>query len=209
MEELQWPFGREFWPPRVGGGGGGDAAASGDGNAQPNADRLLLYGKGYAWVWLGDGDGDQAENWVAYNGAEAPVLHQATLATPNVIINDTYGVDLTDPLRMEQYRRDDETRRRCVQLLLLKQSTCSKLKTKEIKAVLHQRNVDSRMIASMVEKPELVRTLASSAPFLSDKSIAAVKATLVRGGAATLQQCQACIERSDLVALYTAWFGRN
>lgn len=57
MEELQWPFGREFWPPRVGGGGGGDAAASGDGNAQPNADRLLLYGKGYAWVWLGDGDG--------------------------------------------------------------------------------------------------------------------------------------------------------
>ena len=201
------------------GGSGGAAASDGGGSdgggAQLIADRhhvdvdLLLNGAGCAWVWQGDGDGDEVENWVAYNGAEAPVLRKATLATSVVPLNDTYAVDLTDPLCMEQYRRDDETRRRGVRLILLKQSTCSQYKTKEIKDVLHRRNVDSSTIARMVEKSDLVRTLASSAPFLSDKPIAKVKAALVRGGAATAPQCQKCTTRSDLVALYTAWFGDN
>jgi hypothetical protein len=215
--DLQWPFGREFWLPRVSGGGGGgvgvDAGACG-GGAESDGDvrhhrvdaDLLLNGRGCAWVWEGD-NGD--DDWVAYNGADAPMLHKTTLATPLVNINGTYAVDLTDPHSMVQYRRDDDTRRRRVRLLLLKQSTCSQFKTREVKEVLHRRNVNSRTISRMFEKTELVRYLASSAPFLSDKPIATVKAALVRGGAATTQQCQACTERSDLVALYTAWFGKN
>ena len=93
-----------------------------------------------------------------------------------------------------------------MRLILLKQSTCSQYKTEEIKDVLHRRNVDS---STIVEKADLLRTLASSAPFLSDKPIAKVIAALVRGGAATAPQCQKCTTRSDLVALYTAWFRDN